>query len=534
VEIHIYPGGSENGTGHVEYTYDGHGRLYQVIDKLDSTSSPRTTTYLWNPDGRLRSVTRPNETVREIGYDPAGRPQLTTEKMGATILLSWDLAYWPSDEIRTLDSTPAPPKKHLKAIPESTLTFDGANRVSTYNGQTIPHDGDGNSEKTPLPGGTLASLGYDSRNRLTAADNYTYTYNAENHRTALSGPGETTSFLVDPAGTLAKILARTKNGTTTRYVYGAGLQYEVSAAGEATYYHYDMQGNTAGLTNQAGALIDRILYTPYGSIRYRMAAYDTPFLFGGFFGIATDGNGLVHMRARYYNPLTMRFLNSDPAQDGWNWYAYANGNPMSYADPTGYGASRVLNAMQTGLSMLGFVPGLGAVADVVNAGISAARGDYVGAGMSLAAAVPLIGDVAAAGRVVRSTTQVARASHTAAPVISAARVEVAAAKGGSTAVYSAVENGVTKYVGITNDMAARAAAHLRQKSIVINEIPGLSNLARADARGVEQALIEFHGLGKNSGTLINKINSISQSNPIYADALRRGTDLLKRSGYPGF
>lgn len=41
----IYPGGSENGTGHVEYTYDSNGRLYQVIDKLDSTSSPRTTTY---------------------------------------------------------------------------------------------------------------------------------------------------------------------------------------------------------------------------------------------------------------------------------------------------------------------------------------------------------------------------------------------------------------------------------------------------------------------------------------------------------
>ena len=240
---------------------------------------------------------------------------------------------------------------------------------------------------------------------------------------ALTGPGETSSFLVDPAGALAKILARTKNGVTTRYVYGAGLQYEVNAAGEATYYHYDMQGNTAGLTNQAGALIDRILYTPYGSIRYRMAAHDTPFLFGGFFGIATDGNGLVHMRARYYNPLTMRFLNSDPALDGWNWYAYANGNPMSYADPTGYGANSVLNAMQTGLGMLGFVPGLGAVADVLNADISATRGDYLGASMSLVSAVPGIGDAFAAGRIARSTTQVARISHTTAPVISAARVE---------------------------------------------------------------------------------------------------------------
>ena len=431
----IYPGGTENATGHVEYTYDSHGRLYQVIDKLNSTTSPRTTTYLWNPDGRLASVTRPNGTVRAIAYDIAGRPQTTTEKKGTNTLLSWNVAYWPSDEIRTLDSTPAPPKKQLKEISKGAMTFDSANRVVSYNGQPIQHDADGNSQQTPLLGGTLASLSYDSRNRLTAANNCTYTYNAENHRTALSAPGETTNFLVDPAGALAKILARTKNGVTTRYVYGAGLQYEVSTTGEATYYHYDMQGNTAGLTNQAGTLIDRILYTPYGSIRYRKAAHDTPFLFGGFFGIATDSNGLVHMRARYYNPLTMRFLTSDPAQDGWNWYAYANGNPMSYADPTGYGASSVLNALQTGLSMLGFVPGFGAIADVVNAGISAARGDYLGAGFSLAAAVPFIGDFAAAGKAIRSVTQVSRVSHSAAPVISAARVERAFATGGGTTGY---------------------------------------------------------------------------------------------------
>jgi hypothetical protein len=92
----------------------------------------------------------------------------------------------------------------------------------------------------------------------------------------------------------------------------------------------------------------------------------------------------------------------------------------------------VLNALQTGLSMLGFVPGFGAIADVVNAGISAARGDYIGAGFSLAAAVPFIGDFAAAGKAIRSVTQVSRVSHSAAPVISAARVERAVATGGAS------------------------------------------------------------------------------------------------------
>ena len=41
------------------------------------------------------------------------------------------------------------------------------------------------------------------------------------------------------------------------------------------------------------------------------------------------------MRARYYNPEIMRFINVDPIKDGWNWYAYANGDPISLFDPFG-------------------------------------------------------------------------------------------------------------------------------------------------------------------------------------------------------
>jgi hypothetical protein len=43
------------------------------------------------------------------------------------------------------------------------------------------------------------------------------------------------------------------------------------------------------------------------------------------------------MRARYYNPYLCRFLNPDPTgfSGGLNWFAYANGNPVSYTDPLG-------------------------------------------------------------------------------------------------------------------------------------------------------------------------------------------------------
>jgi hypothetical protein len=46
-------------------------------------------------------------------------------------------------------------------------------------------------------------------------------------------------------------------------------------------------------------------------------------------------------------------------------------------------------------------------------------------------------------------------------------------------------------------------------------------------------LIELHGLEKVGGSLVNKINSISPNNPIYADGLKRGAEILKQAGYPG-
>lgn len=64
--------------------------------------------------------------------------------------------------------------------------------------------------------------------------------------------------------------------------------------------------------------------------------------------------------------------------------------------------------------------------------------------------------------------------------------------------------------------------------------PGLQSLSRVDARAVEQALIELYGLAKNGGALLNKINSIAQSNPIYQQSMQRAAEILRQVGFPGF
>lgn len=55
-------------------------------------------------------------------------------------------------------------------------------------------------------------------------------------------------------------------------------------------------------------------------------------------------------------------------------------------------ADSVLDGIQLALDAAGFIPGLGAVPDILNAGISVLRGDFAGAGLNLVSAVPGIGD----------------------------------------------------------------------------------------------------------------------------------------------
>jgi type VI secretion system secreted protein VgrG len=85
-------------------------------------------------------------------------------------------------------------------------------------------------------------------------------------------------------------------------------------------------------------------------------------LFNGRYGVMSDPNGLLYMNARYYSPYICRFLNPDPTgfAGGLNFYAYANGNPVTYTDPFGLWA---------GVDDLAFTAG-GAVIGAAGQGIA--------------------------------------------------------------------------------------------------------------------------------------------------------------------
>ncbi len=73
-------------------------------------------------------------------------------------------------------------------------------------------------------------------------------------------------------------------------------------------------------------------------------------------------------------------------------------------------AEELLDGLQIALDAAGMFPGLGAVPDLLNACISACRGDWANAGLCLFAAIPGIGDAAGAAKLIKNGAKIAQKS----------------------------------------------------------------------------------------------------------------------------
>ena len=116
--------------------------------------------------------------------------------------------------------------------------------------------------------------------------------------------------------------------------------FAASALAEITYYINDLSGSPVVAMDEAGQVIWRESYRPYGErLKNEIGSQENKTWFTSRHQ-DTD-TGLVYMGARFYDPMIGRFVSTDPQRfsekdiHSFNRYAYGNNNPVRYYDRNG-------------------------------------------------------------------------------------------------------------------------------------------------------------------------------------------------------
>jgi RHS repeat-associated protein len=353
-------------SGTIQYSYDNLDRLIQettpqgsVVFQYDAigrrtsmtVSGQQPVTYQYDAASRLTQVAQGGLTVG-LGYDAAGRRTSLTYPNGTSASYTYDAAS------RLTNITHQGPSSVIESV---TYTYDAAgnrltaNRLSSAATQlpaavTAAYDAANEQVQfgNPLP--PSPNLTYDANGNLTSDGTNTYTWDARNRLTAVSG-GVSASFTYDALG---RRISKTITGVTTQFQYdGNDIVQESGASGVATYlrslnidepfvrqsssneyYHTDALGSVLALTGQTGSAQTTYSYEAFGKTTITGSSTN-PFQYTGR---ENDGSGLYHFRSRYFTSMAGRFLQEDRlgiVGGDLNLYAYVWGNPLRWNDPLG-------------------------------------------------------------------------------------------------------------------------------------------------------------------------------------------------------
>jgi RHS repeat-associated protein len=196
------------------------------------------------------------------------------------------------------------------------------------------YDANGNTI-TRTVAGVTQRLGWDAENRLSAVYangvTTTFTYDGDGQRVKVNAGGVVTVYVgstyeINPA-----------SGVTTTYYYAGSQRLAMRTAQGVTYLAGDHLGSSS-LAMGSSNVSQR--YYPYGGTRPNVGTVPTDYQFTG--QKLDTGTGLYYYGARYYDPVTGRFISADTIVPGagnpqsLNRYAYTQNNPVKYTDPTGH------------------------------------------------------------------------------------------------------------------------------------------------------------------------------------------------------
>jgi RHS repeat-associated protein len=321
----------------VNYTYDNADRLTQI------TQGSSTVTYTYDSAGRRTSLTLPNGVLVEYAYDAASRlTGITYKQNGITVLGDLTYEYDKNGNRIKIGGSFA-----RTGVPQAiaSTAYNAGNHQTTFGDKSLTYDNNGNLQTITDSSGTT-----------------TYTWNARNQLTGISGPGVSASFVYDGLGRREK---KTTNSVLTEFLFddrnpvketsgatitanilpGLGIdefltRTEVSS-GITSYFLADALGSPVAVTDSTGVVQTEYTYEPFGKTTATGASNSNSYQYTGR---ENDGTGLYYYRARYYHPGLQRFISEDPIGFGggdFNLYAYVLNNPVIFTDPSGESARTI-------------------------------------------------------------------------------------------------------------------------------------------------------------------------------------------------
>jgi len=313
----------------VNYTYDTAGRLKTI------TQTAETFTYGYDTLSRVASLQRPNGVRTDYAYDNVYRlSRLTHTNSGNQALEDFRYTYNAEDEIESITSLAS---ASLLPTAKTATPANAANRIAQFGPSSNSYDNEGQS-LTHSISITVSHFIWDARARLTRVSlsngqHIDYGYDALDRRISRSISGNTTSFLYDD---IDIVLDRVGVGGIVAYLNGVltddKLRQSSSVVGNS-YFLQDHLASTLALSDGTGGVVERLSYEPYGGGASSALTRYT------YTGRESDAEaGLFYYRARWFDPLSGRFLSEDPLKlenEDLNLYRYAASDPVSFADPFG-------------------------------------------------------------------------------------------------------------------------------------------------------------------------------------------------------